>query len=488
MKYWPNRSGRRGVVLILVLWLVIVLGVIGLAYAATVRTQLQVYRAGKGHTAALWAARAGVEKAKASLMELTAGTPINDKDQLFDDEKSFRAQPVGTAFFSLVTPALTTKEEKKPRYGLVDEASRLNINNADENMLLQLPSMTQELAECLIDWRDGDQQPQPLGAEDEYYQSLKNPYLPRNGALTSLRELLMVKGWAAVFERAWPDPYTRFAGPSADTTATDLDPADARALLNSLTAWSVDTGKAPDGQDKLNLGSAQADEIRRRVTSLSEMEAKSIVEFRNKGGNFGSVFDLVNVTEAQNNQDQSNQMGNQGQGRQNQRRRGQGGGSPESQGQPGQQGQQGQTGQQQGQQGQQQGNKLFDMKRLAGFIDYFKAGDNGQEQAQPGLINVNTASRDVLMTLPGMDENLVTALISAREANPIKMPGSILESVNSLSEDTFRQIYAKITTTSNRYHVTSRGYEPDSRASVTVEAVLATESGGVKVIYWREDE
>ena len=39
-----NNARRRGVVLLLVLWMVIIVGLIALAYASSVRTQLQVER------------------------------------------------------------------------------------------------------------------------------------------------------------------------------------------------------------------------------------------------------------------------------------------------------------------------------------------------------------------------------------------------------------------------------------------------------------
>src|SRR5438445_7295197 len=51
-----------------------------------------------------------------------------------------------------------------------------------------------EIAAAIMDWRDEGNAVSPGGAEAEYYLSLQPPYLPRNGPLQTVRELLMVRG------------------------------------------------------------------------------------------------------------------------------------------------------------------------------------------------------------------------------------------------------------------------------------------------------
>ena len=61
------------------------------------------------------------------------------------------------------------------RFGLTDEASKLNINIATEEMLEKLPKMTPYLVQgCWISWND-DNAPRPEGAEQEYYDALPTP-------------------------------------------------------------------------------------------------------------------------------------------------------------------------------------------------------------------------------------------------------------------------------------------------------------------------
>jgi len=78
--------------------------------------------------------------------------------------------PVGDATFWIIgrTDAPTTATAPTtPEFGLVDEASKLNLNTATADMLATLPGMTVEFAAAIIDWRDTDSTPSENGAEDE---------------------------------------------------------------------------------------------------------------------------------------------------------------------------------------------------------------------------------------------------------------------------------------------------------------------------------
>ncbi len=60
--------------------------------------------------------------------------------------------------------------------------------------LMQLPGMTLELADAILDWIDEDDEPREFGAEIDYYSAQQPACRPRNGPLASLAELLMVRG------------------------------------------------------------------------------------------------------------------------------------------------------------------------------------------------------------------------------------------------------------------------------------------------------
>lgn len=131
---------------------------------------------------------------------------------------------------------------------------------------------------------------------------------------------------------------------------------------------------------------------------------------------------------------------------------------------------------------------MFDLQRVGQIIDYFTADQSSGDsstQKKPGLINLNTASFDVLMTLPGMTEDVAGSIVNNRAANAYQGAGA-LANVAGMSDSLFRQMYPQVTTKSTRFHVTSRAVDPGSKAVVTVEAVLSAENGQVNVVYWRE--
>lgn len=53
------------------------------------------------------------------------------------------------------------------------------------------------LSAALIDWLDADDDPGELGAESDYYRQLQPPYPAANGALTTVDELVRVRGFDA---------------------------------------------------------------------------------------------------------------------------------------------------------------------------------------------------------------------------------------------------------------------------------------------------
>jgi DNA uptake protein ComE-like DNA-binding protein len=498
MSLWRAILIRRGSVLLLVLWMLILLGVVGLSYTSSVRTQVHAMRSTRGHVEALWAARAGIERARVELSLADLGDLRYD-DPLFDDAEAFAGRPVGPALYSLIVPRFDPDET--PVFGLVDECSRINLNTADEDFLHGLPAISDEMADCLLDWRDGDGDVRPAGAENDYYADLEAPYLPRNGALISLRELLRVRGWEPVWRQVWPDPYDRFRG-TQGRERSPLDPEDARLLMRLLTIWSTDDNIAPDGEARMDLAGVTAEQMRGRISDLTEEEAGAIVKWRddNQYEKTTDLFEVRAVEEDDNNRSgDRNSENDSGDG---QSRVGRNDGANDDRGSRGdredndsERGGENRSGNDRNNRtNQSTGEKVFDLGRVGQIIDYFSAsggGDNGggsQNGQRPGRINLNTAPREALLSVPGMTETLADALLNQREGGTVTATGAALAQVNRMDEETFTQLYPYLTARSSRFHVWSRGIEPDSGAAVTVEAVLAASTGGeVSIVYWREE-
>jgi general secretion pathway protein K len=51
-----------------------------------------------------------------------------------------------------------------------------------------------DVIDGILDWLDSDDEPRALGAEYDYYQSLEIPYGCKNGPMTSVEELLLIRG------------------------------------------------------------------------------------------------------------------------------------------------------------------------------------------------------------------------------------------------------------------------------------------------------
>tara|TARA_B110000495_G_scaffold152978_1_gene135993 strand:- start:54 stop:1739 length:1686 start_codon:yes stop_codon:yes gene_type:complete len=130
--------------------------------------------------------------------------------------------------FSILAPGLDENGNLAGlRFGLQNESARLNINaltvlesssagmlasvltavddssesedevtsdNIAVSLLLTLPSMTEDVADAILDWLDEDEDVRPYGAEAEYYTTLPTPYVPKNGPVLSVEELLLVRG------------------------------------------------------------------------------------------------------------------------------------------------------------------------------------------------------------------------------------------------------------------------------------------------------
>ncbi len=94
--------------------------------------------------------------------------------------------------------------KKKMRYGLLDEAGKIDINKAKAEVISRLlekvaglnEQAALDLAYCIDDWRDSNsffQHPQ-YGAEDRDYKNMSSPYEAKDAEFEILEELLLVKG------------------------------------------------------------------------------------------------------------------------------------------------------------------------------------------------------------------------------------------------------------------------------------------------------
>jgi general secretion pathway protein K len=91
---------------------------------------------------------------------------------------------------------------------IYDHAGKINIRELSQERLRRIlekrlgedaDEQIADMLEAWSDWRDLDDGFNVNGAEREYYESLDPPYLPRNGNLETVEELLRIRGFAEVF-------------------------------------------------------------------------------------------------------------------------------------------------------------------------------------------------------------------------------------------------------------------------------------------------
>jgi len=89
-------------------------------------------------------------------------------------------------------------------YGGINESQKLHLwkvmqfeladPGAGIAALMSMPGMDEATAEALLDWIDPDDDPRASGAESEFYSTLTRPLSPRNALPPDIDELLFVKG------------------------------------------------------------------------------------------------------------------------------------------------------------------------------------------------------------------------------------------------------------------------------------------------------
>jgi DNA uptake protein ComE-like DNA-binding protein len=115
------------------------------------------------------------------------------------------------------------------------------------------------------------------------------------------------------------------------------------------------------------------------------------------------------------------------------------------------------------------------------------------DQEIPARVNVLTASRTVLTALPGVTDSDVQAIMDGRppltggEApDPIFQTPAWLITQANLSASTLKTLERYITCSSQVYRVQSVGYFDGGGPTARVEAVIDTNVGRPRIIYWRD--
>ncbi|MHC4167192.1 MAG: helix-hairpin-helix domain-containing protein [Planctomycetota bacterium] len=414
----PRHVRARGTILIVTIWVVLVLAGLALVFARSMRIAAIV---SANHVASLKAESVAAGASEFIMAQLAAGE--EETGDLMDSEP-YEAVELGDDYFWVLRSNLEDDDEFD--YGLTDEAGKVNLNSASEEMLLRLPGMTAELAASIIDWRDEDSEISPGGAEDEYYLLLPEPYNCKNSELETVDEILLIKGAS---EELLYGEDTNLNGILDDNENDgDLsDPDDNRngrldtGFYDYVTVYSVEENVDGEGGDRININDAGArgdiqSALQEFLKEERVLEVMSLIPTRPA---FANILDFYYMT----------------------------------------------------------GLKFEEFTQIA---DRLTTSD---QETMPGVVNVNTASKEVLLCLPGLEENDADALLSYRGRNDEL--DSIAWVTNVLDRDKAIGIGAFITVRSFQYSADIVCLSGNGRAYKRYKAVFDVAGGTPHVVYWK---
>lgn len=220
----PNSGASRGgIAMIIVMIMIIVLAVLAGGFAYSMKVETRLARNTSLDTDLEWLGRSGVELARYVLAQSATIEPVDMLRQKW-------AGGPGNTNDALADISLTDNQLGDGTYSIkiVDLERKANINTAPEALIQQALVMTgadpadfSTVTDSILDWVDRDNRARMTGAEDDYYLSLKPPYVAKNGPMGDISELLMVKGITPAIY--WGPASNTFAGPRATTVSLGVN-------------------------------------------------------------------------------------------------------------------------------------------------------------------------------------------------------------------------------------------------------------------------
>jgi general secretion pathway protein K len=185
-------SSQNGVALLMVLWVLTILMVLVFSFSFMTRTETLSTSSFKGSLERKFIAEGAMERA---IMELFYRNAYKNQTIELEGLEVWKAD--GTRYTGSLGNGTYT-------VSIIDESGKVDINFASELLLKNLflnAGVSEDdagtITDSIMDWKDSDDLHRLNGAENDYYQSLQNPYKAKNARFDSLEELLLVKGVTA---------------------------------------------------------------------------------------------------------------------------------------------------------------------------------------------------------------------------------------------------------------------------------------------------
>jgi competence ComEA-like helix-hairpin-helix protein len=227
-----------------------------------------------------------------------------------------------------------------------------------------------------------------------------------------------------------------------------------------MTVDSVSDNVNAAGYDRVNVQSAD-DAALTGVSGITEDIAKAIIAWRGKN-RINSIADLLDVVAAP----ADNQTGQTGQPANANPAQAQGQDNSQAGGQP-------------------SGPKVFSDTLLMDIADDLTTQSDSELQ---GLVNINTATLEVLACLPGLDRQLAQAIISFRQSNGFFSNVAGLLRVPGVTVDIFKQVCPRVTARSETFRILCEGKVNATGARHRIQEIVHIGLRSVTTLSYREDD
>lgn len=250
----PPRRAEAGSVLIIVIWVCLGLVALTVYFADSMTSEMRAADNRVVKVAVRQAAIGGTRYAAFILSQYGTNGTVP-----YRDDYVCEAVPLGEASFWLLGRDPDQRPTEDPVFGLVDEASKLNLNTASRSMLEALPGMTPELADAIVTWRARSQS----GAGDSTYGRLDPPRVNKGGPFESVDELRLVYG--ATLDLLFGEDTNRNG--ALDENENDTEQSAPRdngdgliqpGILEYVTVYSREPNTRANGARRINIATAQA--------------------------------------------------------------------------------------------------------------------------------------------------------------------------------------------------------------------------------------
>lgn len=204
-------SSQRGSVIIVALWTITLMTILVTVIASQNRLSAQVAYFHQQELATWARVQEAVNRAEMELMLERMAPPagIEEFNSLDESLQALNRNELYRFNGDELTLYYPAADDIVVR--IYDHAGKINLSQLSRGRLRMLleaklggpgvadPEQIDDLMDAWNDWLDLNDGESPRGAEKDYYLSLPTPYVPRNGPLETVEELLAIRGFADVF-------------------------------------------------------------------------------------------------------------------------------------------------------------------------------------------------------------------------------------------------------------------------------------------------